>query len=246
MNKKKIVAIALTVVCAIGCAFALAACGEKPDTVDVTSIVLDKATLSMQIGEEQTLTATVKPDDATQKTVSWTSSNTAVATVTNGKVTAVAAGTATITAKAGEKTATCSVNVSASTDPLAGKKYVIAKVESEQMSDAEKEEYIQTHSTAVYAFGTDGTVVETVASIMAGMPNIKSTATYTIEGSIVTLTITKVEYNGIEQDLSKFPNRVTTLTFDGTYLIQDTTTPGSEAGVTLTLKAYYIAQQEEV
>ena len=79
--------------------------------VPVTSVTLDRTTLTMTEGDTQTLTATVKPDDATDKTVTWTSSNTSVATVDGGKVTAVAPGTATITAKAGDKTATCAVTV---------------------------------------------------------------------------------------------------------------------------------------
>ena len=83
---------------------------EKP-FIAVTSVTLDKTTLELTEGDEATLTATVKPDDATDKTVTWSSSDTAVATVKDGKVTAVKAGTATITSKAGEKTATCSVKV---------------------------------------------------------------------------------------------------------------------------------------
>ena len=79
--------------------------------VPVTSVSLDRTTLTMTEGDTQTLSATVKPDDATDKTVTWTSSNTSVATVDGGKVTAVAPGTATITAKAGDKTATCAVTV---------------------------------------------------------------------------------------------------------------------------------------
>ena len=79
--------------------------------VPVTSLTLDRTTLTMTEGDTQTLTATVKPDNATDKTVTWTSSNTSVATVDGGKVTAVAPGTATITAKAGDKTATCAVTV---------------------------------------------------------------------------------------------------------------------------------------
>lgn len=57
------------------------------------------------------MTATVLPENATDKTVTWETSNTEVATVANGVVTAVAKGEATITAKAGEKSATCKVTV---------------------------------------------------------------------------------------------------------------------------------------
>ena len=103
-----------------GTATITAKAGNKTATCDVkvqakfiavTSVSLDKTSLEMEEGEEISLTATVKPDDATDKTVSWTSENTDVATVKDGKVTAVKEGTSVITAKAGEKTATCKVTV---------------------------------------------------------------------------------------------------------------------------------------
>lgn len=82
--------------------------------IGVQSVTLNKSTLPLVEGESETLIATVKPDYATDKTVTWSTSSEAVATVDqNGKVTAVKAGTATITAKAGEKTAACEVTVSA-------------------------------------------------------------------------------------------------------------------------------------
>ena len=80
-------------------------------TVPVSSVALDKITLSLVEGEEFTLTASVKPDDATDKNVVWNSTNLSVATVAEGKVKALKEGTTTITAKAGEKTASCSVTV---------------------------------------------------------------------------------------------------------------------------------------
>ena len=84
-----------------------------PATVAVTGVSLDKTSLDLIEGGTETLTATVSPDNATNKKVSWKSSDTAVATVDdNGKVTAVKAGSATITVTAdGGKTATCSVKV---------------------------------------------------------------------------------------------------------------------------------------
>lgn len=82
-----------------------------PRTISVESITLNKTQLSLVKGATETLTATVLPTTATDKTVIWESSDTAVATVKDGIVTAVAAGNATITAKAGEKTATCVVTV---------------------------------------------------------------------------------------------------------------------------------------
>lgn len=82
-----------------------------PRAISVESITLNKTQLSLVKGATETLTATVLPTTATDKAVTWESSDTAVATVENGVVTAVAAGNATITAKAGEKTATCAVTV---------------------------------------------------------------------------------------------------------------------------------------
>lgn len=83
----------------------------KPTTVPVTSVSLNKSDLSLEPGSSETLTATVAPSNATDKTVTWSTSNSGVATVENGKVTAVKEGEATITAKAGGKEASCKVTV---------------------------------------------------------------------------------------------------------------------------------------
>ena len=83
-------------------------------TMPVSGVALDKTSAELQVGKTLTLTATVTPDNATDKAVAWTSSNDAVATVdANGVVTAKAEGTATIIATAGGKTATCTVTVKA-------------------------------------------------------------------------------------------------------------------------------------
>lgn len=87
----------------------------KPEgtIIVVTKVELNKTSLSLKEGGEETLTATVTPATATNKAATWSSSDTGVATVgSNGKVTAVAEGTATITAKAGEQTAKCEVTAS--------------------------------------------------------------------------------------------------------------------------------------
>ena len=84
-------------------------------SVDVESVTLDKTTLSLTVGETATLTATVKPDDATDKNVTWTSSDESVSKVADGKVTAVKSGKATITAKCEDKTAECAVTVTVPT-----------------------------------------------------------------------------------------------------------------------------------
>lgn len=80
--------------------------------IDVVDISLNKTTLSIDDNATPVaLVATVVPSYATDPTVTWTSSATAVATVSGGTVTTVAPGTTTITATAGTKTATCVVTV---------------------------------------------------------------------------------------------------------------------------------------
>ena len=111
--KKGLFAMVLALICAMVCMFGLVACNDEEGTTAVESVTLNKTELTLEVGDEETLTVTVAPDDATDKTVTWTSDNTAIATVENGNVTAVAAGNATITAKAGDKTASCSVTVNA-------------------------------------------------------------------------------------------------------------------------------------
>lgn len=102
----------------VGTATVTAKAGEKTASclitvlaTPVTSVTLDKSTASLMVGETVTLTATVNPENATDKTVTWTTSNASVATVEGGVVSALKVGRATITAKAGEKTATCTITV---------------------------------------------------------------------------------------------------------------------------------------
>ena len=105
----------------------------KP-VVPVTGVTLDKTELSLMEGNSETLKATVQPADATNQNVIWSSDNTGVATVgsTDGKVTAVAEGTATITAIVdGLYTATCTVTVKASSEP----EYVVMKMGSDQSKE---------------------------------------------------------------------------------------------------------------
>ena len=84
-----------------------------PAAVPVAEVVLDKETASVAIGKTVTLTATVSPENATDKTVTWTSSDETVAIVVDGVVTGVAEGNAIITATAGGKIATCELTVTA-------------------------------------------------------------------------------------------------------------------------------------
>ena len=83
----------------------------------VTSVSLNKNNLTLDVGKSDTLTATITPSNATNQNVAWSSDNETVATVSNGLVTAIAPGTATITVTTedGSKTATCTVIVHTAT-----------------------------------------------------------------------------------------------------------------------------------
>lgn len=94
--------------------------GGNGGTVAVTAIKLNKTTLELQINGRETLTATIEPANASVKIVTWSSSDEKIAKVSGtGEVTGVAAGTATITAKAGSASATCAVTVKKEEKPLA-------------------------------------------------------------------------------------------------------------------------------
>ena len=90
--------------------------------VPVTGVSLNKTELTLTEGNIETLTATITPDNATNKNVTWSSDTPSVASVNNGVVTAVAPGTATITVTTedGSKTATCAVTVKAATVSVTG------------------------------------------------------------------------------------------------------------------------------
>ena len=94
---------------------------EEVEPVKVTSVSLDRKSASIYVGKSLQLKATVKPDDAQNKAVTWKSSNTAVATVdSKGLVKALKVGSATITVttKDGKKTATCNFTVKEEAVPI--------------------------------------------------------------------------------------------------------------------------------
>lgn len=92
-----------------------ATCAVTVQAVAVTGVSLNKTSINLQVGGSETLTTTVTPANATNKEIIWNTSDGSIATINNGKVTAVAAGQTTITATTvdGNKTATCTVTVTA-------------------------------------------------------------------------------------------------------------------------------------
>ena len=89
---------------------------DDGELVPVSSVTLDKSSVTMDEGDTYTLSASISPSDANHQSAHWWSDDESIATVDQtGKVTAVSAGTATITAMAGMKTATCTVTVKGQT-----------------------------------------------------------------------------------------------------------------------------------
>lgn len=114
---KKILSVAAYSVLIFALTLGICSCGlmggESSKDVSVAEITLNKTVIALVEGEEETLTAEVKPANATDKTLKWSSSNAQVATVDGGRVTAVSAGTAKITAVSadGKIKAECDVTV---------------------------------------------------------------------------------------------------------------------------------------
>lgn len=175
----------------------------KPAPVAVSEVTLSKTELTLQEGESETLTATVKPDDTTDKTVIWSSSDEAVATVENGKVTAVKEGTATITAKAGEKTASCKVTVSKNVVSVTeitlnktelalnegGSETLVATVKPNNATD--KTVTWSSSNTAIATVDENGKVTavkEGTATITAKAGEKSATCTVTVSKNIIAVT----------------------------------------------------------
>lgn len=136
---------------------------EKEGTIAVSAVAVNPTTAAVKPGATVTLSATVTPEDATDKTITWSSSDEKVATVDGGKVTGVAEGNATITAttKSGDKTATCTVTVS-------------------EDAPAVIEDTLEGNITA------DRTISAANKNFLKGFVYVKSGATLTIEaGSVI-------------------------------------------------------------
>ena len=143
----------------------LSSCKDQEQaTIAVASITLNKQAISLVVGSSETLSDTVAPSNATNKNVTWNSNKTDVASVDgNGKVTALKAGTATITVTTvdGNKTATCAVTVNASQP--ATKHFVVAYSHAQASGEYRLDPSIRwnaiTHLNLAFIFAnTDGTL----------------------------------------------------------------------------------------
>lgn len=102
-----------TITATAGSKSATCAVTVKAKIIAVQSVTLNKNALTLAVGKNETLTATVLPANSTDRTVVWSVSPSGFATVAGGVVTAQAAGSCTVTASCGGKSASCAVTVEA-------------------------------------------------------------------------------------------------------------------------------------
>ena len=188
--------------------------GEETETVYVDAVTVSPATLSLEKGKKEKLTATITPEDATDKTVTWSSADETIATVSaTGEVTAVAAGTTVITAtsengepkeidtskipgsKIDEKipipttrAGVCVVTVtdpSAEPDPSDDEVYVTAVTVTPVTSTIKEGETLQLTAKVMPDNATDKTVKWESSNINVATVNSKGVVTAIKEGSAV-------------------------------------------------------------
>ncbi len=195
---------------------------KKDTTVKVTDITLSKESVALKEGETATLTATVKPDNATNRAVTWQSSDTNVVTVENGKVTAKKKGTATITAASTDGTgisASCSVTV---TVPVKGIAFSENTIEIDRNNETAKTVKLVFNNGASVPENTGFTCTssdETVAQVTSdSTPNADGSYNITVtakKSGTVTITA-KTEENGYSAYCTvKITKPVTSIAFSG-------------------------------
>ena len=177
----------------------------QENIIPVTDITLNIRAKTLEEGETVTIKATVTPEDATDKGVSWKSSDSFVATVVDGVVTAVSEGEATITAKAGACTATCKITVEKKYVPVTGivldqsemtivlgetGTLVVSVVPSDAM-DTNVDDVRWSSSNSKVAKVTDGVVTALAigtATITARKGTFKATCVVTVEDNFIAVT----------------------------------------------------------
>ncbi len=167
----------------------------KANVVHVTGVKLNKTTISKVVGQTEQLTATVLPENATNKAVTWSSSNTTIATVdANGKVTAKKVGTAkiTVTTKDGNKMATCTVTVKANVVHVTGVKLnktaVTKKIGETEQLTATVAPANATNKAVTWSSSNNAVATVTTNGKKTTDGNKTATCTVTVKANVVHVT----------------------------------------------------------
>ena len=199
--RKFIIPLAMAFLFALSC--------DKTHEVAVSDVSIDQATADMTIGEKKQLTATVSPSDATDQSITWSSTKKNVATVDDhGLVTAIAEGQTTIKARAGSKTSVCIVTVhkeiiAVTSITLDKSSLSLVKGESETLvatvnpANASYNKIAWTSSNSnvasVDAEGRVKAIANGTATIAAQIDNIKATCAVTVTVPVESITLNKTK-----------------------------------------------------
>ena len=196
---------------AVGCS------DDDDDDIAVTGVTLDQKTASIKVGENVTLTATVAPADATNKTVTWSSSDESKATVKDGVVTGTAM--ITVTTEDGSRTAACEVTVTTGTvsgDPVA----VMGVTLDQETASIKVGGTVTLMATVVPANATNKTV--TWSSDNEGIATVNDSVVTGMAAGTATITVKTVDGGKIatcavevkEPDADTPPSETTSFTAD--------------------------------
>ena len=202
---------------------------QQSATIGVTGVSLNHNALTLNVGDTNTLTATISPSNATNQSVIWSTNNSSVATVSNGVVTAVSTGSAIITVATvdGNYTATCSITVSDRTISVTGVSLSTHSVEMSSIGETYTINYTISPTNATNKNITWSSSEPTVATIKDNLITAKGDGTTiisirTVDGDFsdtctVTVDTSAVVAGSYITDESE--NRL--MAEDGFYLITD-------------------------
>ena len=252
MNTKKLFWVSIAVITAALFSFMMISCKPEeadtpdtpvtppPTTIAVTGVSISKSTLPLTEGDSETLTATVSPSNATNKAVNWSSSDAGVASVSDGKVTALKPGTTTITVSTadGGKTATCAVTVEAKKIPVTG-----VTLDKEETGLVEGEE-VTLVATLAPENATEKTVEwsssdEKVATVKDGKvtavaPGTATITVKTVDGSKTATCKVTVEKKGIPVNKVTLNKTTQTLEIGSEVTLVATVSPSNATNKKLT------------
>lgn len=224
---KKYRILLLLLILALACTFAACDDGEEEQQPPVTpsdtiAITLDKAEMSLAMGQTSVIAATISD---TEDLATWTSSAPEVATVANGKVTAVADGTATITATVADKSASCTVIVSSQESVTLNRESVrVFRGETAQLSATVKLGVIEQDCTITWSSSDEKYATVDEHGVVTGVKNTKTEQPVTITATtpsgttasclvtvekIVTIALSQTEVtlhpNGTKDENAQYP-----------------------------------------